>query len=112
MIDKFNQLMHGFIEEDVTLEWLLENPEGILRNGSSSCRYKLKEIEGEKVLGAYGISRFTNWRFHEIAASGEINYEWFLQEGYNLNDPDSKLGMEQNNREGMERIKAFGISNA
>ncbi len=109
MIEKFNELMEGFIEESITMEYLLNNPEGILVNGSSSCRYKLKEFGSSKVLGAYGVSRFANWRFYEISESGEILYEWYLQEGYNPNDTRSLEDMNRKNQLGHDRIEAFGI---
>lgn len=112
MIDKFNELMKGFIAESITIEWLLENPEGILRNGSSECRYKLKNYNGVMLLGAYGVSRFTNWRFHEITENGDINYEWFCQEMHIAGDPDSKREMRNHNQQGFERIESFGISRA
>jgi hypothetical protein len=110
MIEKFNELMKGFIEENTTLKYILDNPEGILRNGSSSCRFKLKQDGDSKVLGAYGVSRFTNWRFYEISESGDVIYEWYQQEGYNPNDPKSLEDINNRNKQGFDRIKAFGIS--
>lgn len=112
MIDTFNELMKGFIAENITIEWLLENPEGVLHNGSSKCHYKLKNHNGVVLLGAYGISRFTNWRFHEITEDGDINYEWFCQEMFIAGDPDSERKMQDHNQKGFERIKNFGISEA
>lgn len=109
MIEKFNELMKGFIEENITMEYLLNNPEGILENGSSNCRYKLKQSGNRKILGAYAVSRFTNWRFYEISESGDIIYEWYQQEGYNPNDPSSLEDMNRRNQMGQDRIEAFGI---
>ena len=109
MIGKFNKLMQGFIAEDITLEWLTENPQGVLRNHSSSCYYKLKLIDGRKILGAYGVSRFTNYRYHEITEDGAINYEWFCQEMCMASDPESEAEMQYYNKSGFERIERFGI---
>lgn len=112
MIEKFNELMKGFISENITIEWLRENPEGTLRNGSSECRYKLKNSKGGMLLGAYGVSRFTNWRYHEITEDGNINYEWFCQEGCIAGDPNSENNMRNHNQEGFDRIESFGINKA
>lgn len=109
MIEKFNELMRGFISEEVSLDWLINNPEGVLQNGSSTCHYKLKEKDGVKVLGAYGVSRFTNWRYHEITEDGKINYEWFCQEMCFPDNPGSEQEMQKHNQSGFDRIESFGI---
>jgi hypothetical protein len=110
MVTKFNTLMRGFIPNEITLNWLANNPEGTLNNGSSYCTYKLKDTCGVNVLGAYGVSRFTNWRFHEITETGDINYEWYLQEMCVANDPKSEEKMAKHNKEGFDRIREFGIN--
>ncbi len=110
MIEKFNGLMKGFIEENVTLEYILNNPEGTLQNCSSYCKYKLKQDGNRKVLGAYGVSRFTNWRFYEISESGDVIYEWFQQEFYNSKDPQSFEEMNKRNKQGFDHLEAFGIT--
>nr|WP_136252533.1 hypothetical protein [Ningiella ruwaisensis] len=110
MVTTFNKLMRGFVPDDISSDWLIKNPEGTLRNGSSYCSYKLKKINGKQLLGAYGESRFTNSRFYEIAETGEIEYEWFLQEMCIANDPESEEEMVKHNKDGFDRIEAFGIS--
>ncbi|MDP5033205.1 hypothetical protein, partial [Paraglaciecola sp.] len=109
MVTKFNQLMEGFIANDITLEWLHKNPQGSISNGSSICHYKLKKMDGIFVLGAYGVSRFTNWRYHEILESGDVTYEWYCQEMYFPKNRDSELEMLAHNQAGFDHIKAFGI---
>lgn len=103
MVKKFNNVMEGFIPGDITFDWLKDNPEGELRNGSSVCHYKLKKVDGDYLLGAFGVSRFTNWQFYEITETGKIQFEWYLQEMCIANDPESIREMDNNNNEG------FGI---
>ncbi len=116
MIDAFNQRMQGFIPEPITLDFLTANPEGRLHNGSSYCFYKLKKVTDNAkqyyILGAYGISRFTNWRFHEIAEDGSIAYEWFCQEGCEADNAEAADKMQRHNANGFSRIKAFGIDDS
>jgi hypothetical protein len=112
MVTRFNTLMRGFIPHDITHSWLIDNPEGTLRNGSSYCSYKIKELNGIKLLAAYGVSRFTNWRFYTITEGGDIHYEWFLQEMCIGNDSDSQEEMTRHNKEGFDRINEFGINEA
>lgn len=109
MVTRFNSLMKGFIPNDITLEWLVNNCAGVMRNGSSACHYKLKVVGGQWLLGAYGISRFTNWRFYEITEAGQIKYQWHLQEMCIAGDLESVRQMNDHNQSGFERIKAFGI---
>ncbi len=107
--NKFNELMSGFISEPVDFLWLKANPEGLLRNGSSCCHYLLKKIDGQFVLGAYGVSRFTNARYFEITESGEVIYKWYCLECYFPDDPNSEAEMIANNKSGYDRMRLFGI---
>ncbi len=109
MISTFNRLMKGFIGTKIDIDWLLDNPEGTLRNASSMCHYKLKNVDGRMILGAYGVSKFTNWCFYEITESGDINYAWNLQEMYVVGDSESEKEMEEHNQKGFDRIAEFGI---
>ncbi|NMH58694.1 hypothetical protein [Alteromonas ponticola] len=62
-----------------------------------------------KILGAYGVSRFTNWRFHEITETGQIRFEWFMEEMYTVGEAESDNEVIKHNKAGFDRIKKFGI---
>jgi len=109
MIEVFNKLMQGFITEPISFDYLEYNPEGTLRSGSSCCHYKLKGTGENQVLGAYGVSRFTNPVFYEIGLNGDIQYEWFCQESYVPGNEDSKQKMIDHHSKGMKKISKFGI---